>query len=164
ETGLLYVRREMLETIQAKYVGAYSDHGFDQATGAVALDPTARRYEYGTVSVPLRVGLHEAVKFVQRIGIERIWRRDRALSTRLVEGLLRIPGVELLSPRDPAMRSAMVTFKHARIPHTEVLRRLEVLKLRTRPVTEGGLAALRVSTHLYNSEEEVDRVLEGVRG
>ncbi len=163
ETGLLYVRKDMLDTIQTKYVGAYSDNGFDQATGTFAFHPTARRYEYGTVSVPLRVGLHEAVKFVQRIGIERIWRRDRALATRLTDGLLGIPGVELLSPRDPSMRSGMVTFKHAKIPYTEILRRLDALKLRTRPVTEGGLAALRVSTHVYNMEEEVDRVLEGVR-
>jgi selenocysteine lyase/cysteine desulfurase len=40
---------------------------------------------------------------------------------------------------------------------------LEKYRLRTRAVTEGGLSALRVSIHIYNTPEEVERVLEGVR-
>jgi selenocysteine lyase/cysteine desulfurase len=163
ETGLLYVRRDMLDTIQAKFVGAYSAGEFDFLKGTFALNPTAQRYEYGTVSVPLRVGLGAAVEFVRRIGIERIWARDRSLSTKLFEGLREIPDVTVLSPADAGMRSAMVTFMHARIPHLALQEHLNTYNLRTRSVTEGGLAALRVSTHVYNTFEEVERVLEGVR-
>jgi selenocysteine lyase/cysteine desulfurase len=35
--------------------------------------------------------------------------------------------------------------------------------LRARGVSEGGMNALRVSTHIYNTFEEVERVLEAVR-
>ena len=162
ETGILYVRQDMLDTIDARFVGAYSDNGFDFLKGTLAFNPKAQRYEYGTVSTPLRVGLHAAVQFIQRIGIENVWKRDRALSTRLFKGLQAIPGVTVLSPADDAMRSAMITFMHARLPYLEVQKHLDTLNLRTRGVSEGGLAALRVSTHIYNSPEEVDRVLEGV--
>lgn len=162
ETGILYVRQDMLDTIDARFVGAYSDNGFDFLKGTLAFNPKAQRYEYGTVSTPLRVGLHAAVQFIQRIGIENVWKRDRALSTRLFKGLQAIPGVTVLSPADDAMRSAMITFMHARLPYLEVQKLLDTLNLRTRGVSEGGLAALRVSTHIYNSPEEVDRVLEGV--
>jgi cysteine desulfurase/selenocysteine lyase len=163
ETGLLYVRREMLDTVQAKFVGAYSDGGFDFLKGTFALNPSAQRYEYGTVSVPLRVGLGAAIEFVRKIGIEKMWARDRSLSTKLFEGLRGIPDVTVLSPADAGMRSAMVTFMHKKIPHMEMQEHLNTYQLRTRSVTEGGLAALRVSTHIYNTPEEVERVLEGVR-
>jgi selenocysteine lyase/cysteine desulfurase len=163
ETGLLYVRQSMLETIRPLFVGAYSDGGFDFLKGTVAFHPTAQRYEYGTVSVPLRAGLKSAFSFVERIGIANVWKRDRALSDRLFEGLAAIPRVTVLSPADPSMRSAMVTFMHKGRAHLDLQEHLNAYNLRTRSVTEGGLAALRISTHVYNSFDEVERVLEGVR-
>ncbi|MDH3251888.1 MAG: aminotransferase class V-fold PLP-dependent enzyme [Ignavibacteria bacterium] len=163
ETGLLYVRKEMLDTIQAKHIGAYSDGGYDFLKGTMELNPTAQRYEYGTVSVPLRVGLKAAFEFIDRIGIDTIWKRDQALSTRLFNGLRDIPHVKVLSPADDSMRSAMITFMHETIPHLKLQEHLNTFNLRTRSVSEGGLAALRVSPHIYNSFEEVETVLEGVQ-
>jgi selenocysteine lyase/cysteine desulfurase len=163
ETGLLFVRKAMLDVIESRALGAYSDDGYDFVKGTFALHPTAQRYEYGTVSIPLRAGLGAAIGFLRRIGMDAVWHRDRMLSTRLFQGLRSIPGVTVLSPADDAMRSAMVTFMHAQLPHLKLQEHLNGYKLRTRSVTEGGLAALRVSTHLYNTPDEVDRVLEGVR-
>jgi len=61
------------------------------------------------------------------------------------------------------MRSAMITLMHTALSHTELQEHLDTCKLRTRSVTEGGLSALRISTHIYNTPEEVERVLQGVR-
>lgn len=163
ETGLLYVREGMLQTIMPRFVGAYSEGGFDLAKGTLAFHPTAQRYEYGTVSTPLRAGLGAAVKFIERIGIENVWKRDTELADHLVAGLREIPDIRLLSPESPSLRSAMTTFTHNRIPHLALQEHLTGYNLRTRSVTEGGLAALRISTHIYNSHDEVDRLLEGVR-
>lgn len=163
ETGLLYVRREMLDTFTPRFVGAYSDGGYDFLKGTMAFHPTAQRYEYGTVNIPLRVGLGAAFAFVRRIGIDTMWARDRALAGRLASGLRALPNVRVLSPEDPSLCSAMTTFVHDRLPHLALQEQLTDRKLRTRSVTEGGLAALRISTHIYNTFEEVDRVIEGVR-
>jgi selenocysteine lyase/cysteine desulfurase len=165
ETGLLYVRKEMLDTIAAKHIGAYSDGGtgFDFEKGTMSLNAGAQRYEYGTVSVPLRVGLGAAIDFIHRIGMENVWKRDKALSNRLFEGLGSIPDIKVLSPADDTMRSAMITFMHEKVPYQEVQKQLTSCDLRTRGVGEGGLAALRISTHIYTMPEEVDRVLEGAR-
>ena len=57
----------------------------------------------------------------------------------------------------------MITFMHTAIGHDRMQQHLDGYHLRTRGVTEGGLAALRVSTHVYNTPGEVDRVIEGVR-
>lgn len=163
ETGLLYVRKEMLDVIAVTFTGAHSSGEFDHQKGTFAYVPSAQRYEYGTVSIPLRVGLGAAVGFVQRIGIGKVWERDRFLSTRLDRGFREIPGVTVLSPERDEMRSAMVTIKHARLPYLELQKHLNTYNLRTRGVNEGGLEALRFSTHVYTLPEEVDRVLEGVR-
>jgi selenocysteine lyase/cysteine desulfurase len=163
ETGLLYVRKEMLDVIQPKIVGAYSAGEFDLAKGTLDFVPTAQRYEYGTVSIPLRFGLGAAINFLQKIGMENIWKRDQSLSTRLFKGLKSIPNVSVLSPESSTERSALVTFKHEKVPFGDLQRHLDTYKLRTRGVGEGGVNALRISTHLYNTPDEVDRTLEAVR-
>jgi selenocysteine lyase/cysteine desulfurase len=163
ETGLLYVREGMLDIIEAKFVGAYSDNGFDFQKGTLNLHPTAQRYEYGTVNIPLRVGLDAAIRFIQKIGIENVWRRDKALSTYLFEKLQAIPFVKVLSPSDERNRSAMITFTHEKIPYLELQGHLSPLNLRTRGVGEGGVNGLRISCHIYNTFDEIDRLLEGVR-
>ncbi len=162
ETGLLYVRKEMLETIAAKFTGAYSGP-FDLLKGTVAFSPGAERYEYGTVNIPLRVGLGAAIAFIRDIGIDRIWKRDRMLADALVAGLGAIPSITLVSSADPAMRTAMVTIRHGTLSHEKLQAHLDTYNLRTRSVTEGGLAALRLSFHVYNTPAEVDRILEALR-
>ncbi len=87
----------------------------------------------------------------------------RFLSGRLYRGLREIPGVTILSPQREEMRSAMITLSHRDVSHTLLQEHLAANKLRTRGVTEGGLSALRISTHIYNTPAEVDRVLEAVR-
>ena len=165
ETGLLYVRKEMLDTIAAKHIGAYSDGatGFNFEKGTMSLNATAQRYEYGTVNIPLREGLGAAIDFIHRIGIDNVWKRDTALSKRLFDGLRTIPGITVLSPADDTMRSAMITFMHEKVPYLQVQEHLDTYNLRTRGVSEGGLAALRISTHIYTMPDEVERVLEGLR-
>jgi len=162
-TGLLYVRKDMLDTIQALEVGAYSDKSHDLQTGELTLVPTAQRYEYGTVSTPIFVGLGAAIDFLMQIGMENVWARDAALSTAFLNGLQEIPNAEILSPLDQAERSAMIAFKMKNIEYLKLQSFLaEKYKLRTRGVGEGGVNALRISWHVYNSFEEVNRVLEGV--
>lgn len=163
ETGLLYVRKEMLDVIEARFIGAYSDNGFDYAKGTLSLHPSAQRYEYGTVSIPLRVGLGAAISFVQRIGIENVWKRDSGLATYLFAKLQTIPHVKVLSPAGEYERSAMITFVHEKVPYLELQAHLNTFKLRTRGVAEGGVNALRVSCHVYNSFAELDRLIDGVR-
>jgi selenocysteine lyase/cysteine desulfurase len=163
ETGLLYVRRGMLDVIAPKFVGAYSGGEFDLEKRAVSFNPAAQRYEYGTVSIPLRVGLGAALEFIRKIGIERIWKRDRMLADTLVTGLGALPAIELVSPSAPALRTSMITIQHRTISHEKLQAHLDTFHLRTRSVTEGGLAALRLSFHVYNTPSEVQRILDALR-
>ncbi len=163
ETGFLYVRKDLLDVISAKFVGAYSDNGFDFQKGDLKFHPSAQRYEYGTVSVPLRVGFGAALHFLDRIGMENVWKRDKQLSGYLYEQLSGLPYMRVLSPESDLERSAMITFQHVTIPYLEVQAHLNNYKLRTRGVAEGGVDGLRISCHIYNNREEIDRLVEGLK-
>ncbi|MEZ4699462.1 MAG: hypothetical protein R2834_03950 [Rhodothermales bacterium] len=59
----------------------------------------------------------------------------------------------------------MTTFKSEKSRYDELFHvLLGEHKMRCRVVTERGVDALRVSTHIFNNEEEVDRLAEAVRG
>ncbi len=162
-TGLLYVRKDMLDTISAQWIGAYSNSGtFDIRTGEFHLHPSAQRYEYGTVNTALVAGLGAAARFLLDIGQENIWRHNLALANKLRAGLREL-GCEDLSAQYPEGSSAMVTFRLPGMARAEVQNLLASKhKLRTRGVYEGGLDGVRISLHLFNSFEEIDRIIEAV--
>lgn len=163
-TGLLYVSRDMLDVIRPIEVGAYSNNEYDLVKGTMSYEPTAQRYEYGTVNVPLIAGVGAAIEFLKCIGMENVWVRDQALSTYLIRGLAEIKNVEVLTPMKQDERGAMVTFKMKNIEMAKLQSFLaEKYQLRTRGVGEASLSGLRVSTHIYNNFEEVERVTAGVK-
>ena len=163
-TGLIYVSRDALDAIQARWVGAWSNEGdFDMATGEFAFHPTAQRYEYGTMSTPLFHGLGAAMGFLLDLGMERVWQRDQDLGQRLIAGLQEA-GADVLSPLRPGEHSAIVSFRLEGMPRAEVqLRLAREHHIRSRGIYEGGLEAVRVSPHIFSLAEDVDRVIEAVR-
>ena len=163
-TGLLYVSREAQEVIEPKFVGAYSGGGeWDMiTTGEFEFVGSAQRYEYGTVSTPLFVGLGASIDFLLRIGIDNVWRHNHAMGAALKEGLNEL-GARLLSPQHAEEHSSIITFKIDNMPYQKLQTFLgREYKLRTRGIYEGGLDGLRISLHLYNDFDDVDRVLAGV--
>ena len=162
-TGLLYIRKDRLDEVAPTESGAYSDASYS-LPDALEYHPTARRYEPGTRDAAQIAGLVAAVEFLQRIGMERVAARGHALARYLREQLRSIDGVTILSPTDPALAASITTFKTDRMPY-DALNRLfaQEHKLRCRVVTERGLDALRVSTHLFNTPAECDRVIHATK-
>lgn len=162
ETGLLWVQRERLDDVTPTLVGAYSGEA-DTLPGEFRLAATAERFEYGTRNVASALALAEAMRFQEQIGRERIAARGRGLAERVRVGLARLRGVEVLTPAEAGMRAAMLTFRTEQVPHDKLFSRLlGEHAMRCRPVTEQGLNALRVSTHLFNSPAECDALVAAV--
>jgi selenocysteine lyase/cysteine desulfurase len=162
ETGLLYVKQERIDDVAAVLVGAYSGE-LDSLPGELKLAPTAVRYEYGTRNSVAAVGLAEAVKFQERIGVRRIAERGKTMTELVRNGLSKLNGVEILTPREPSMCASMITFRTKAVPYDKLFGALlRDHAIRARPVTEQGLNALRVSTHLFNSPVECEKLVIGV--
>lgn len=163
-TGLLYVREDRLDAVWPTEVGAYSagNEGLENPD-VFTLVPTAQRYEPGTRDVASLLGFAAAVAFLQEIGMEKVAARAHHLATYLGDRLRAISGVTVLTPSDPSLRAGMTTLKTDRVPYDALYAHYAGAQMRCRIVTEQHLDAVRVSTHLFNSEAECDRVVAVTR-
>lgn len=163
ETGLLYIKASRLEEVIPYHIGAYSNKDYklpDQFT----YTPSAVRYEYGTRNAATVAAIAAAIDFHKAIGTQKIADYGHGLATYLQEGVRKIPKIEILTPADPTLRASMTTIRHTEIPWDKLNAYFgSEHKLRTRVVTEEGLNAVRISTHMYNNEEQVERVLHALR-
>ncbi len=163
-TGLLYIKQDRLDEVMPTEVGAYSDNGTFDIPDQFEYNPTAVRYECGTRDAAKIVGFKAAVDMLQEIGMARVAAYGKSLGGYLQSGLREIDGVTVLTPENPAMRAGITTFQTAGVPCREMYRRLvQDYKLRCRIVTERGLDAIRVSTHIFNNKAECDLVRDAVQ-
>lgn len=165
-TGFLYVRENRIDELKAIQVGAHSSDGWTLEPNYQHLEnlvPTAHRYDYGTQSTPQRAGMGAAVDFHEAIGKDRIEQRVRELSTYLYEGLQQIEGVEILTPQEPESRISILTFRLDSLDYQDVQVELLGAGFRTRGIYEAGLNAVRISTHIYNSKDELDMLIAKVK-
>ena len=160
-TGILYVQDEWLDRWKPSYVGAYSDTGFDLASGGFERLRPASASEYGTRSTPLLVGFGAAFDFLSALGMDSVTSRGGYLADMMRDGLAPLPGVEIITPQNAS--SAILSF---RLPLAgggpgEWCNRLRADHgLRLRPVSEAGLGAVRASTHVFNAEAEVQELVD----
>lgn len=165
ETGVLYIKHARLDAVAATGIGSYSGElPLLTPTSQIKYADAASRHEYGTRNVGLIVGVAEAVRLQERIGVARVAGHGRELATRLQQELGALPGLEILTPRHDAMRGSITTIRHPRAesaPFFDFLYKQH--GLRCRIVTEQGLRALRISTHVFTSHADCDRVVAGVK-
>ena len=160
-TGFLYVQEDMLDTVQAHHVGAYSNTGdFNLNNGTMSLSETAQRYEYGTINTSLIYGLKTAIDFWSKINHKKIWKQNSTLTRFLRQGLLDIDA-EILTP---AESGSIITFRFPNIDYQHIQQRLwKTYRIRLRGIYEGDLNALRASIHIYNSYDEMKEVITALQ-
>jgi len=133
--------------------------------------PTAMRYEDWEFSYALVLGLGAAARYALDVGVDVASDLAFSLARRLRDGIAGIPGGRVLDAgRDKcAIVTAMFESRDAR----EIVNELKARKINTTSSlkwyglldfsSRGVEAALRISPHYYNTEEEVDAALAGIR-
>lgn len=167
-TGFLYVRKELQDTVQTYFVGGGSDLGtWNMATVPITTTGyanSAHRYYGGTQSAGLYKGVNAAIDFIESIGIMNIHRRVKSLGKYTQDQLLALGDkVELLTPTEERSRCAVNGFRIKGVEHSKFYNTCAENKIRIRSVAENGLNSLRVSTHIYNNKDEIDRLVELVK-
>jgi selenocysteine lyase/cysteine desulfurase len=162
-TGVLYIRKDMQDLVSPLTVGAYSDNGYNLKEGTLSFQPSAQRYEYGTQNELLFMGLHESLKFINSIGIKRIREHNEILSERFYEDLKKTGVCELLSPEEREYRSSMITFRIPGKNLNDITGAMGKDNIRVRPVSEAGLNGVRVSFHIYNNMDDVERAVISIK-
>jgi len=154
-SGLLYVSEPWLDRLWPTIVSG----GWD------ALQDKALRFDRkGTINESLLAGFQAAMEFHNLVGPERVERRIRWLGDRLYDGLAGIAGVDLKSPTDAALRAPLISFTVRGWTADDLIKALwERGPVRVRHVAEYDYHWVRLSTHIYNTPEEVDRVVALIR-
>jgi cysteine desulfurase / selenocysteine lyase len=154
--GILFVRRNLAEKMEPSSVGWFSVQNWEDFTPhELAWRPAAGRFEYGTPNLAGVYGLGAALSLLEEAGLEFIAGRVAQLTARLRGGLLQTRH-RIYGPADPEVCSGIVTFVPRRGEAEDIVRQLA-----DRGVTVSARCGMvRVSPHFYNTEAEIDRVLE----
>ncbi|MDI6866283.1 cysteine desulfurase [Methanoculleus sp.] len=167
-TGALWMREPDIEPLLVGG-GSIANVTADDYT----LAPDEGRYEAGTPPVAGTIGFARAAAYLREIGMETVHRHDERLSARLIEGLSEVEGVRVLGAEVEGERIGVVSFTVDGLhPHevAQILDEAAAVLVRSghhcsQPLMEHlGLpeGTVRASTHIYNTEEEIDTMIATV--
>ena len=157
-TGVFFCRRELIEKTKPALIGWMNvADPLNYAKIDYTLRDDARRYEPGSYNVAGLLGLKASVDLLSSAGVVAVSQRLRTVTDRLVAGLEK-KGYRVASPRRGDEWSGIVSFS-AKDPSTH---HQTWQRLRTDHRTELAVRdnRLRCSPHFYNSDEQIDRLIE----
>ncbi|MFB6090038.1 MAG: aminotransferase class V-fold PLP-dependent enzyme [Halobellus sp.] len=151
--GFLYVDADVAPDLHPGQIGYRGIESFDES--GYELKPGAARFEVGTTNPAPYAALSASIDLLEDVGLDTIESHIRDLSERFVD---RVPEDRLISPRTP--ESGLVTVR-VDDPETTVERLREEydVVIRSLPDPDG---AVRASLHIYNTAEDVDRLVTGL--
>jgi len=154
--GFLYVRRELLAQLLPTQTGWFADEDIfkmDISDYSPAAD--ARRFDAGTPPVPNIYGGVAGMSIIEEAGVPAIEAHVSALATRLIAGLDEL-GATVATPHDQAQRGPLVCVRSSDVGRLvdELAAEHIVVSMRD--------DNLRIALHLYNVEDDVDRVLRAL--
>ncbi|CAN5752889.1 cysteine desulfurase [soil metagenome] len=167
--GGLWGRRELLEEMPPFLGGG-------DMIDTVALDRSTfaklpHKFEAGTPNIAGVVGLGAAVDFLTGVGMDAAHAHERALIGYALERMREIPDLVIYGPTDPAHRAGVVSFTLADVhPHDlATILDAEGVAIRAghhccQPLMRclGLSATARASFGVYNTPEDVDRLVEAL--
>ena len=153
-TGCLYVREGFQETFWPTSDGNGPWDDREQQLWRIG--------PHGTYERPIRAAIKPALDFLDTIGMDAIYARDRMLSDYLKEQLMEMPGISLGTSTDHVLSSPGITSFGVEGWDTSLLR--GILRGKAGIVVSRDQRRshdmIRVSTHFYNTPSEIDRLIE----
>jgi selenocysteine lyase/cysteine desulfurase len=154
--GLFFIRKEAQDKLWPTIV-----------TGGWDAHKDARKFDtHGQDADALIFALDEALNFANAIGPARIERRIKALAGQLKQELRKIPGVKIHTPDDPYLSAGLTAFSVEGVDPAgivEYVREKYNLVVRTIGNKDAGTLAVRVSTPIYLTMEDLAKLVEGVK-
>ena len=154
--GFMWVRPEVYASLLPTQTGWFADEDiFAMSIDDYSPHRTARRFDSGTPPVPALYAGVAGTSVIEEAGIVAIEAHVSLLAERLLDGLDEL-GATVATPRDPARRGPLVCVRS-----TDVAALVEALAAEA-IVVSSREDKLRVALHLYNVDEDVDRLLEAL--
>lgn len=168
--GVLYGKAELLSQLPPFLTGGSMIVVVKMDSTTFAEPPT--RFEAGTQMTSQVVGLGAAVKYLSEIGMDAIHAHEKKLTAYALDKLTQIPGLRIIGPENTEDRGGAVSFVVEGIHPHDLGQVLDAhgVSIRTGhhcawPLHRACKAnsTARASFYLYNTEDEVDALVEAVR-
>jgi len=169
--GILWGRKDLLEDLEPFKCGGETIK--DVTLDGVVWHDLPWRFEAGTPNIAGMIGLGEAVRYLERIGMENILSHERSLVSYTMKRLNELEeNVEIYGPRDISVRGGIISFNVKGLHHHTVGKALDIFGIAVRT---GGHCAhplhyrlgingtVRASYYLYNTLEEIDEFVRALR-
>lgn len=167
--GVLYGKEEWLDRIPP-YMGGgemIKNVSFERTT----FNALPYKFEAGTPDYVATTGLAKALDYVNAIGLDAIEAHERDLTAYAMQRLMEVDGMHIYGPGIEE-HDAVISFQVGNIHHLDMGTLLDRLGIAVRtghhcaePLMRrlGIEGTCRASFALYNTREEVDALVEGIR-
>jgi cysteine desulfurase/selenocysteine lyase len=155
--GFFYVRPDVRERLAPNVIGWRSDSGWRQVDnlhhGAPEFVTSAEKYEGGMLPFPVLYAMGASLEMMLEIGPEAIERRVLDLAGQ-ARAVLRELGAKLLYDESPHYDSPVIAARFEGWDASQLARELKARRV----LVSARHGNLRVSTHFYNNEADLERL------
>lgn len=166
--GVLYGKEELLiKTTAMNYGGGMNN--FFESTGEVEYKEIPTKFEAGTQNIEGVLGLREAIKYLNKIGLDKIEEHDKKLRKYAIEELSKIENIQILNKNSEA---GNILFNIKGIFPQDTAVYLDHYNICTRAGNHcakllkdelGIKNTCRISFYLYNTFEEIDKLTQALK-
>lgn len=170
-TGILYGKYHLLERLGPFLVGG--ETVINTTYTSYELEKPPAKFEAGLQHYAGIIGLAEALKYLRKIGLPNIAAHETELNKRITDGIRDLPGLSIIGPADPALRSGIISFNIKGMDPHEIATMLDAaarIAIRSGMHcvhswfnAHGIVGSARASLYLYNTTEEADIFIENLR-
>jgi cysteine desulfurase/selenocysteine lyase len=168
-SGALWARRALLESMPPYHGGGEMIRtvGREQSTWA----DIPHKFEAGTPNIAGAIALGAAADFLDQVGFDALAQHERELLAYALERLNDLGGVRVFGPTDLDERSGVISFTMADAHPHDISTILDSRGIAIRAGHHcaqlamqhfGVSSTARASFYLYNTTDEVDRLIEGL--
>ena len=168
--GVLYGKEEWLEKLPPYQGGGEM---IDKVTWEkTTFERLPFKFEAGTPDYVATHGLATAIDYLEQVGLDSVEAYEQELTRYCMEQLQTIEGITIYGPLSPTSKDAVVSFNVGNIHHLDMGTLLDRLGIAVRtghhcaqPLMDrlGITGTVRASFALYNTKEEVDILVAGIR-
>ena len=168
--GVLYGKKELLNKMEpVEFGGEMIDFvGLYESTWK----ELPWKFEGGTPIIAGAVGLGAAIDYLEEIGMDNIEKHEQHLAEYAMKKMSEVEGITIYGPLEPEKRASLITFNLNDVHPHDLATVLDMHGIAVRaghhccqPLMKwlDVSATARASFYIYNTEEDVDRLVDGLR-
>lgn len=160
-TGIFYCKKESSKLLEPTSIGGESAMVYDETN--LAYKDIPDKFQTGFRNYVGFVGLEASINYMLQFGLNNIRSKIMKLSNLMREELSKISGITLFGPEDESKRTSIVSFSIDGQEPQKIVELLEKKKIviAVREIVDKKI--LRASPHFFNSEEEIQKVVDEIR-